>query len=109
MPPYPPAPQRTDRRAVTAFILSLVGLLFTLSEGRRNGEYADDVARGVGANLPAFVFAIVALAVAIGAVRRSAGRGQRGKGLAIAAIILACLVLVSCVLHVVGLVVATSP
>jgi hypothetical protein len=113
MPPHPPDARRTDRRAVTAFVLSIVGLLLMLSAGRRNGEYVGEVARGVGANLPGLVVALVALALAAGAVRRAAGRaragrGQGQKGLPVAATVLAGLTVIGCVLHVVGLIVATS-
>jgi hypothetical protein len=89
-------------------VLSIVSLLFAVSAGARNGEYVDNIARGIGANLPAFVLAVVAVAVAIGAVRRASRRATRGKGLAIAAIVIGCLTVVSCVLHIAGLAVVSG-
>jgi hypothetical protein len=50
---------------------------------RPQGRSAPDgkVAGGVGANLPAFILAVVAVALAIGAIRRTSRRALRGKGL----------------------------
>jgi hypothetical protein len=108
MPPRPPAPRSTDGRSITAFVLSIVGLVFAISTGARNSEYVGNVAGGVGANLPAFIVAVVAVVLAIGAIRRTSRRAQRGKGLAITAIVLGGLTVVSCILHIAGLAAASN-
>jgi hypothetical protein len=104
MPPPPPVSQKTDRRAIVAFVLSIVSVLAGLSEGARNADYRGNVAEGAGANFIPFAIGIVALILAISAARRAPQQGRSGKGLAIAGIVLAGLSMVGCVLRVLALV-----
>jgi hypothetical protein len=104
MPPHPPVSQKTDKRAVIGFVLSIVSLLAGLSEGSRNSDYRGNVPEGIGANLFPFLIAVVAMILAISAVRGAPQRGQRGKGLAITGIVLAALTMAGCVLRILALI-----
>lgn len=87
-----PTRRKTSKFAVTAFVLSILYLLSFLGSVARPVDYPlVDVARAFGYASFLLIFSMIVIALAVAGKNDASNHGMKGGGIAIAAIVLACL------------------